>query len=105
MIGNLRKDGTNAPMIVCDVCRERITDFQMGAAVFPLGTPNGHISPVLHAHKRTCHDAADAQVREQGGTPGWDELRDHVRWLAANCGLTPATLADDEREREVLERL
>ena len=94
MIEMHTSDGINFPILVCDVCGERITDASKAAAVFENFAPNGSRVKVQIVHKgniddKTCHQVADAKIVSEGGRPGWQELKRHIVYLAANIGFPP----------------
>lgn len=88
-------DGINCPVLVCDICGERLLDASKSAVVFNNFAPNGTKAQVLHVHKgsidgKTCHQNADALISKAGGNPGWQELKACLTDLAHNVGFTPA---------------
>lgn len=78
-------NGITAPLLCCDVCDAPIDDAKEGAAVFPLAA-NGSAVVAMHVHKKGCHDAAEERLGGRRAT-GWQELADHLKFLAANVGL------------------
>lgn len=98
MIKILWRDGRSAPIVVCDVCGDMISDYAEGGVVFPdppAGANNVHVE-ALHIHKGACHDKAEA--RFQDGRCGWDELGLHLYRLCANTGIDTGQFIE-ERER------
>jgi hypothetical protein len=79
----LHRDGRTAPVIVCDICGDMISDVREGAAVFNCKVAPNSKTPVLHAHKGGCHDAAEHRFDD----PGWDELGLHLYRVGFNSGL------------------
>ena len=61
-----------SPVMHCDVCGEPITDTQMAAVPFNMGT--GEFN---HVHKRQCHDTAERQL----GDHTWKEMHDFMDML------------------------
>lgn len=92
-------DGRSCPMIVCDMCRERLLEAGKAAAVFTnFGEPGGKVRS-LHVHKgridgHTCHEEADALIRKDGGTPGWQEMKSFLADLVHNSGFPAEELAN-----------
>lgn len=74
MIKMMHRDGRIAPVVVCDVCSDMISDAREGAAVFTCTAKPNAKTEVLHAHKDQCHDQAEARI----DNPGWDELALHL---------------------------
>lgn len=85
MIRVLEKSGRSCPVLLCDICGERIENLGLGAAVFPRTTAEDELREVLHVHKRACHDAAERQLAGLKGAP-WQELQDHFIYLVSNSG-------------------
>ena len=85
MIRVVEKNARTYPLLICDICGERIENLGLGAAVFPRTDVDGEINDVLHVHKRSCHDAAERKVGGGKGAP-WQELQDHFVYLMANAG-------------------
>ncbi len=88
------REGRYAPVVVCDICEQRITNANLAVAV---GTDvygkDPELISVLHAHKGTCHDAAEAKLGGRIKT-GWDELSHHLLHLVQNIGLKPTDLVE-----------
>lgn len=94
MIKVLYKDGRYSPLVICDICSERIEDAALGAAVAPSGQGgDDQLLEVLHAHKGGCHKAAEERLGGKVNT-GWDELGVHMLNLAMNVKLSPEALSD-----------
>lgn len=94
------KDGRNIPMLVCDVCGTWIEDAKEGAAVFVTPQNIGDTNDVMHVHKRSCHDEAEARF---GGRAkcSWQELGPHLLHLTHNTGLPVQKLKEiSDREGE-----
>lgn len=103
MIKVLYDDGRYAPIMICDVCGERIEDAKNGAAVSnsdPEVLSDGDAVEVKHTHKGDCHDEADQHLREQGIHPGWNSLTTHLMQVLHNTGLSPKDLEDILRGRD-----
>jgi len=85
-------NGRSAPLLICDVCGYTIDDVSDGAAVFAHVSGEGTATPVMHVHKKTCHDKAD-EVIGSDASPRWDELSVHLLNLAHNVGMSVEKLA------------
>lgn len=106
MIKYTYKDGLTIPVIVCDVCGERITDGAMAAAVSgELGISHevDSLFDVIFVHKGKCHTRAENKVRsEKKGIDtdthivGWTELRTFLSYLVHNTGFKLEDLKDDD---------
>lgn len=84
-------NGQNCPVLVCDLCGERLTDAGKAAVVFDNFAPNNAKLKALHVHKgkidgKTCHEEADSLIKAGGGTPGWQEMRSCLTDLVTNVG-------------------
>ena len=84
----------NCPVLVCDMCGERLTEAGKSAVVFDNFASPGSKIKVLHVHKgqiegKTCHQEADAIIKSGGGTPGWQEMKACITDLAHNIGFPP----------------
>lgn len=107
MIKILVLNARHAPIIMCDLCGQKIDDAIIGAAIFNNRTPGGDRLPdgsvidVLHAHKGECHDLAETKLGGKELT-GWIELERHVRYVLHNSGLDLQELLDyDDFDNEV----
>lgn len=96
MIKMLSASGRSAPVLMCDVCGERIKLVGMGAAVFPRSDSDGAEVEVLHVHKGECHDKAESRVGSGKGAP-WQELGNHFSYLLHNIGLPMSRLQELEQ--------
>ena len=80
--------GRYCPMVLCDVCKEPITDAGMAAVVQePTNEPEA-ILKIQHVHKRACHNTAEAAMH----ATGWEELETHLAQLCWNVGFTPKAM-------------
>ena len=89
-------DGHYMPVVICDICEQRIRDAQRGGALYRLlAGPGPELLPILHVHKGECFAAGE---RRLGGAPvtAWQELRHHLLYVTSNCGLTPEKLAAEQ---------
>jgi hypothetical protein len=88
MFGMMDIGGRHAPVVVCDVCRERIIDPDKAAAVYDMLAP-GLVKTVYHVHKGECHDAFDARLDWQEGTSrSWMEFVPYWTDAMDNIGMT-----------------
>jgi hypothetical protein len=75
-----------APVVICDICEQRITNSGLAVIVYPrrLGNEAELLEP-WHVHKGTCLATADERL---GGREkvGWEELATHLMEVAMNCG-------------------
>lgn len=98
--------GNNCPIIVCDMCGEKLDEASKAAAVFENFTPEGSKLRLLHVHKgsidgRTCHAEAEALLAKNGGAVGWQEMKAFLADLAANAGFPGAEMAEyDQRHQD-----
>lgn len=83
--------GVYAPLCVCDMCGQRITDANQALALYPnhSGPGAGERVEVLHVHKGECDQRATNGFGDDGGT---DELSTHLVYLLNNVGLRGASL-------------
>lgn len=94
----LAKNGCNCPVLVCDVCGGRLNKASQAGVVFNNGMTEGGTVRVYHVHLvnpaggPTCQDMAEAQIRAQGGLPGWQMMAASLQQLVHNCGLSPKKL-------------
>jgi hypothetical protein len=84
MIEMHRIKGRYCPVILCDACRERITDYHRAHILFDGAQEAGQ---VYHVHKGACNKAIERQIRAAGGADFWDSLDEHLYRLAFNVGL------------------
>lgn len=94
MIQVHRLDSGSAAHLKCDICGERIENAGGAAAVYSLAVAPNSDSDVLHVHKRECHSAADARIRQQGGRPAWVEMQEHLAQLIHNTGSSALALVE-----------
>ena len=87
-------EGNWSPVLVCDVCQQRITRRHTGMAVGGVLPNDGNpeLEPLLHAHKGECLDEAERRLGK-GSAVGTDELAFHLACLVHNVGLTPEQLS------------
>lgn len=95
------QNGDNCPVLVCDMCGERLTNAKKAAVVFDNFAPNNSKLKALHVHKgnldgQTCHQEADALIRAGGGTPGWQEMSACLTDLFHNTGMSQINLKSDD---------
>ena len=85
-------DGLYCPyIIVCDICKERLTEVGKAAVVYPNFLPNNSKTALLHVHKgqidsKNCHAKADAIIISSEGTPGWIDMKEFLLKLVINTG-------------------
>ena len=94
MIVSVSEEGRYAPVLICDICEQRITDAGLAGVVSRTDQAGGvELNEVLYAHKGRCLDAAEEKL---GGyrVTGWRELSDHLIDLLYNCGLTVEKLVE-----------
>ena len=97
--------GNNCPVIVCDICGDRLDEASKAAAVFQNFTPDGSKLRLLHVHKgsidgRTCHAEPEALLGKNGVAVGWQEMKTFLADLAANAGFPAVEMAEyDERHQ------
>lgn len=92
-------DGQNCPVLVCDVCGERLTEAGKSAVVFNNFSPPNSKLKALHVHKgnidgKTCHEEAESSIRSGGGTPGWQEMKRALTDLVFNVGFPADKMAE-----------
>jgi len=97
--------GRNCPVIVCDICGEKLDEASKAAAVFQNFTADGSKVRLLHVHKgsidgRTCHDEAEALLGKNGEPVGWQELKTYLADLVANAGFPAAEMAEYVERRQ-----
>lgn len=92
MIKILENNGNSAPILICDICGERINNAREGAAVFGDKASDKGVKDVKHVHKASCHDMAEIEL---AGEDNWQEMSQHLRLLLHNVGLTPKDLDDE----------
>lgn len=76
--------------ILCDFCQQPITNAGLGVVIREERTFSENCSPVLYAHKGSCHDAMEKKV----GHTGWHELQNHLLQLLLFSGMTIEKLTD-----------
>ena len=85
-------DGRNAPQFFCDICGKLIDKAGEGAIVHSNFLDEGKATDAIVVHKDfaglSCLSKAEAQVRKGGGSPGWQELRSAIAYLAFNHGVS-----------------
>lgn len=88
MIRITMQDGINIPRIHCDSCGAPIEEARHAAAVFRNFMQQGEDSEVEMVHKNYaspgCLRQAEEKIRSAGGTPGWEELREHLALVMGN---------------------
>ena len=87
----LEANGRSCPLLMCDVCGERILSLKEGAAVFRSIKESGSTSEVMHVHKRECHNQAEKKMGDGKKCP-WQELQDHFYYVLANSESSPDEL-------------
>jgi hypothetical protein len=95
-------DGYSTPMLICDVCGERIEDAGKAAVVFENFRPNGERVKTQHVHKgsidgKTCHHEADLIIQSGGGSPGWQEWKRYLCDLAHNVAFPASKMVDYDK--------
>lgn len=73
------RGGFCCPVIICDECGRKITDYSSGSVEW---TEDG--KQIFHAHK-SCDEA----LQRRYGFLLWEDLADHFHYLFRNIGLTP----------------
>lgn len=96
-------DSRNCPVIVCDICGERLSDASKAAVVFQSAQTAGAKLKPLHVHKgridgRTCHQEAESLLGAPKVSVGWDELMNIMIDLAHNVGFPPGKMAEYDRD-------
>jgi hypothetical protein len=89
----------NCPVLVCDLCGERLVDAGKAAVVFNNFAANNSKIKAFHVHKgtidgKTCHQEADTLIRAAGGTPGWQEMKRSLTDLVANSDFPADKMAE-----------
>jgi hypothetical protein len=84
MIRAQRTAAAVAAVIICDVCRQRITDSSSGAVHYRGDSGADGFCDVFHVHKGACQARAEAQ-HGQPSRP-WHELIEHLNELRRNSG-------------------
>lgn len=95
-------EGISAPMLFCDICGDRLSEAGRAAVVFDNFREDGERAKVLYIHKgkmdgKTCHHEADLIIRAGGGTPGWQELKQHLVDLAQNVAFPGDEMAQYDK--------
>jgi len=98
-------DGINCPILICDVCGERIQDASKAAIVFDNFQPNGSRVKALSVHKgnidgKTCHHEAELIIASGGGRAGWEELKAALTDLSSNVGFPASEMAKYDANRK-----
>ncbi len=78
------------PVLVCDVCGERIAHVGNGAHAWLMqqGTRHGELSPLYTVHQETCMTALRDKLEVDGGLMGWHMLDRLIIALAVNTEMT-----------------
>ncbi|PTQ86087.1 hypothetical protein [Nitrosomonas ureae] len=83
----------NDSYIVCDACREEITNVRNALAIFRNFMNDGEKSKVLHVHKNNvkgdCTKKAEDYIRSKDWESGSMELGEHLANLIHNIGMSP----------------
>ena len=91
-----------SPILVCDICGQRIEDGAMAAALTgDMTQEEGSLTDVLHVHKGSCHTQAERTIESTLAEPdvvGWQELGAHLSSLIHNVGFKPKDLEDYETD-------
>jgi len=99
MIRMIRNEGRTTPIVVCDNCKEPITDSEMAMAIWKQPDVDGTQAEVFHLHKGPCDRAFKAVI---GDPNPWQELTKHLHYLCSNVGLSPEKLLKEEAiEQEI----
>lgn len=93
MIAIRQKDGRSASVIICDVCKEIITDSGMALARFSRDIEEGKVGPVRYCHKGRCDQAAEKPDMESSVN-----LNDHLMDTCHNVGLTLEKMKEAEED-------
>ena len=95
--------GWHVPQIICDGCKQPITNYSAAMVVYALAEDEDGLSEVYHSHK---DEACQYSVRQAAGhhrwSGPWDELADHLVLLAVHAGLLPGDFT--QRYEYLLER-
>lgn len=77
-----------APIVVCDICQEKIVNAQLGVAIHTKAEKleKGDMVEVLHLHKGQCHDLAEQKFAKKVNI-GWQELMTHLIYLCQNTNI------------------
>ena len=105
MIEIHNEGGRNCPMMVCDMCGERLVNARAAAVVFENFTTPGAKVSVLHVHKgnidgHTCHAEAEAMIAAKGASPGWQEMATFLVDMMSNVGFSPADAVEHEKRND-----
>lgn len=98
-------DSWNCPVVVCDICGERLAEASKAAVVFQNFQQDGAKLRLLHVHKgridgRTCHQEAEALLGAPKASVGWQELKAFMVDLSHNVGFGPAEMVEyDDQPR------
>lgn len=78
--------GRCAPVIICDVCQQRIVDGGMAAVVTnSRGSYDEDLIQTTFVHKGQCHKTAEDKLGGNDG--GWTELTTFLARLVVNSGI------------------
>lgn len=85
-------NGKYCPVLVCDLCGDRIYEASKAAIVHEMSSsaPDRELKS-FHVHKagvdsRDCHERAENLLQSGGGVACWEEMRVALVSLASNCG-------------------
>jgi hypothetical protein len=93
-------EGLFVPVIVCDVCEQRIADGRLGVVVFRMGDLSlPELIPCMQTHKGECYNAAERKLGGMGEC-GWQELQTHLLYVVLNSKLTLEMLAEERDFRD-----
>ena len=96
------EEGRTFLEVICDACKESITDADMAMVRFRLSHEDGaHTSELVFCHKNKCDESLD-QIRPEDG---WWELRHFLFRLATNAGMDIEAFRVTKYETEFLNRL
>jgi hypothetical protein len=74
--------GKHGPVVVCDVCNQRILSTEDGHVVYE--EDNGLIKQAKFAHSGRCSYRLELELNERYG--GWNHLHHYFWWLLQNVG-------------------
>ena len=92
-----QKDGCCRPRIICDACQQPINNFRGAMVVYEEASDEDHseLTRVMHCHKdEPCQDTARQMAKQRGCNGPWDELGNHLVWMAANAGMSLDDLSE-----------
>jgi hypothetical protein len=105
MIKMLYSSGRWAPILVCDICKDRIKDAQKAAAVHRMGDVNdGNVVEVFHTHKERCQDIAEEKLSGKYRA-GWSEMSTHLIYLSQNTGIGADDIRAQDELRDIIGKL